>query len=133
MPEISTDKVCYVIAKARELESEDEGLAADGSNAGDDKFVSVTTDAAFGSVRAELSAFIEAMDVDEQCELVALTWVGRGEFTAEEWVSAVAEARSRRERPTSDYLLGNPMLAAHLKSGLAEFNESCDGFAAHRL
>ena len=29
MPDINTEKVCYVILKARELEAEDEGVAAD--------------------------------------------------------------------------------------------------------
>ncbi|MGO4870791.1 MAG: DUF3775 domain-containing protein [Roseiarcus sp.] len=133
MPDINTDKVCFVIVKARELESEDEGLEAeDGSNATDDKFVSVMTDEAYESVRAELAAYIDAMDEDEQCELVALVWVGRGEYTAEEWLTAVAEARGRRERPTSKYLLDNPLLASHLEYGLAEFDESCEGFADDR-
>jgi hypothetical protein len=36
MPTINTDKVCYVVVKARELESEDEGVDADASNATDD-------------------------------------------------------------------------------------------------
>ena len=132
MPDINTEKVCYVIVKARELESEDEGLETDASNASDDKFVSVMTDEANESVRAELAAFIDAMDEDEQCELVALAWVGRGEYTAEEWLTAVAEARGRREGRTSKYLLDNPLLASHLEYGLAEFDESCEGFADDR-
>ena len=132
MPDINTEKVCFVIVKARELESEDEGLESDASNPTDDKFVSVMTDEAYDSVRAELAAYIDAMDEDEQCELVALCWIGRGEYTAEEWRSAVAEARGRRERPTSACLLDDPMLASHLEYGLAEFDESCEGFAADR-
>jgi hypothetical protein len=70
------------------------------------------------------------MDEDEQCELVALTWVGRGDFTAEEWDAAVAQARERRVGPTSTYLLGIPLLASHLESGLDEFDESCEGYAS---
>ena len=132
MPDINTEKVCYVIVKARELESEDEGLESDASNASDDKFVSVMTEEAYEAVRAELAQYIDAMDEDEQCELVALAWVGRGEYTAEEWLTAVAEARAARERPTSQYLLGIPLLASHLEYGLAEFGESCEGYAADR-
>ena len=133
MPDINTEKVCFVIVKARELESEDEGLETDdGSNPTDDKFVSVMTDEAYDSVRAELAAYIDAMDEDEQCELVALMWVGRGEYTAEEWLTAVAEARGRREGRTSKYLLDNPLLASHLEYGLAEFGESGGRRAADR-
>ena len=127
MPEISAEKICFIIAKARELESEDEGLEADGSNPADDKFVSVMSGDGANSARAELVGFIESMDEDEQCELVALTWIGRGQFTREEWESALAEAHARRERPTAEYLLGNPMLAPHLESGLAEFDEAAEG------
>ncbi len=132
MPDINTDKVCYVIAKARELEGEDNGMEADASNPTDDNFHSMLTDDAYNSIRAELKAYIDAMDEDEQCELVALTWVGRGDYTAEEWKAAVAEARGRRDAPTSTYLLDNPLLASHLDYGLAEFGESCEGFAADR-
>ena len=132
MPDINTAKVCFVIAKARELASEDAGIEADASNPSADNFVSVLTDDAGDSVRAELRGFIDAMDEDEQCELIALAWVGRGDYTAEEWQTAVAEARARRDRRTSVYLLESPLLASHLEYGLAEFGENCDGFAADR-
>jgi hypothetical protein len=121
-----------VIIKARELESEDEGVEADASNPADDKFVSVLTEEAYSTIRQELVAFIDAMDEDEQCELVALAWVGRGDFSAEEWTNAVAQARERRKGPTSEYLLGIPLLASYLESGLGEFDESCEGFASDR-
>jgi len=132
MPDINTEKVCYVIVKARELESEDEGIEADASNPADDKFVSVLTEEAYSTIRQEVAAFIDAMDEDEQCELVALAWVGRGDFSAEEWTDAVIQARERRKGPTSAYLLGIPLLASYLESGLGEFDESCEGFASDR-
>lgn len=132
MPTINTDKVCYVVVKARELESEDEGLDADASNPTDDKFISVLTEDAYNTVRDEIAAFIGAMDDDEQAELVALTWVGRGEYGAEDWDEAVRQARARHEGSTSTYLLGIPLLASYLESGLGEFGESCALFAADR-
>jgi hypothetical protein len=132
VPDINTEKVCFVIVKARELECEDEGVEADASNAADDKFVSIMTEEAFSSVRAELKAYIDAMDEDEQCELVALVWVGRGDFSAQEWANAVKQARERHEGATSDYLLGIPLLASFLEGGLGELGESCEGYAADR-
>lgn len=133
MPDINTEKVCFLIVKARELESEDEGIASDASNASDDGFTSILTDDAFSTVRQEIEEFVDAMDVDEQCEVVALLWTGRGDFTADEWKSALLQARERHgEGKTSAYLLGIPMLAAFLDSGLAEFGESCEGFAGDR-
>ena len=132
MPSINTDKVCFVAVKARELESEDEGVDADASNATDDHFVSVLTEDAFDTVRAEIASFIDAMDTDEQCELVALAWLGRGDFAAEDWDEALRLARARRQGSTSTYLLGIPLLASYLENGLGEFGESCALFAADR-
>jgi Protein of unknown function (DUF3775) len=132
MPTINTDKVCFIVVKARELESEDEGVDADASNATDDHFVSVLTEDAYGSVRAEIASFIDAMDTDEQSELVALAWLGRGDFAATEWEDALELARARREGPASAYLLGIPLLSSHLENGLGEFGESCALYATDR-
>jgi hypothetical protein len=132
MREISAEKLSYVIAKAREMVSEVEGREANGSKRGAAGFVSVTGDDGCAAARAELAGFIEAMHEDEQCELIALCWIGRGKFTREEWESALVEARAHLKQPTADYLLRNPKLAPHLESGLAEFNLTVDGFELGR-
>ncbi|MEK4035354.1 DUF3775 domain-containing protein [Methylocystis sp. IM3] len=132
MPTINTEKVCFIVVKARELESEDEGMDADASNATDDRFVSVLTEEAYDTVRTEIASFIDNMDEEEQAELVSLVWIGRGDFSADEWDDAMREARARRQGLTSAYLLGVPLLASYLEGGLNEFGESCALFAADR-
>jgi hypothetical protein len=133
MPEINTDKVCFVIVKAREYDVQGEELVDEGSNATDDNFASVYATDKSDSVRRELKDFIDGMDEDEQCELVALCWVGRGDFSAEEWKVAVAEARSRRQGSTADYLIGIPLVSDYLEEGLSKFDLSCEGFEMGRL
>lgn len=130
MPEINTDKVCFVIAKARELDAEDEGLEPDDSNPTDDGSLSILTDEAYNTIRQEIASFIDALDEDEKAELVALTWTGRGDYSGREWRVAVSDARSRQELETSVYLLGIPLLADYLEQGLAEFDLSCQDFDA---
>jgi hypothetical protein len=130
LPEINTDKVCFVIAKARELDAEDEGLEPDDSNPTDDESRSILTDEAYGPIHEELTAFIDALDDDEKAELVALAWTGRGDYGAREWRVAVSDARTRQEMETSVYLLGIPLLSDYLESGLAEFDLSCQDFEA---
>jgi len=125
MREISAEKLSYVIAKAREMES---GAKGNGVNGSKRAAAIGATDDRCAAARAELAGFIEAMDEDEQCELIALAWVGRGKFTREEWNSALAEARAHLKQPTADYLLRNPKLAPHLESGLAEIDHTGDGF-----
>lgn len=66
----------------------------------------------------ELRDLINDLNVDEAAELVALAWVGRGDFDAEEWNEAVVEARQRRNRRTSKYLMEMPLLGDYLEDGL---------------
>lgn len=127
-PDINPDKICFVVAKSRELNAEDEGLEADASNPTDDEFASILTDEGYETIKQELAAFIEALDDDEKSELVALVWTGRGDYTAKQWRVAVAQARSRQEMQTSAYLLGIPLLSDYLEAGMAEFDMSCQDF-----
>ncbi len=69
-------------------------------------------------VQAELAEFIDAMNEDEQAAVVALMWIGRGAFEADDWDEALRTALDRATTPTADYLTGSPHLADHLEAGL---------------
>ncbi len=68
--------------------------------------------------QAEVHAFIAGLNDDEKANLVALAWVGRGAFEAEEFDEAVATARAEATTPTEDYLMGMPHLAENLEAGM---------------
>jgi hypothetical protein len=125
-PQISVDKVCFIIVKARELDVQEAVVDEEpGSNPIDDGFRGVLQSDADDPTSQELEAFIDALNDDERHELVALAWVGRGDYAADQWAEAVAEARQRPTGPTSRYLLGIPVLADYLDEGLAAFELSC--------
>jgi hypothetical protein len=128
MPEINTDKVCFVVAKSRELLAEDVGAQRDSSNATDDGFSSVLTDAGDRPARMELVEFIGALDADELDALVALVWIGRGDFEPSDWRAAVKSASERREGGAAKYLMGIPLLPDYLEDALSAFDQSCRGF-----
>jgi hypothetical protein len=65
----------------------------------------------------ELRAFIDRLNEDEAAELIAMFWIGRGSFEAEDWADAVQTARAEATTPTADYLLGSPHFADHLEAG----------------
>lgn len=67
---------------------------------------------------AELRAFIENLNEDEQASLVALMWIGRGSYEADELEEAITMARQEATIPTEDYLLGSPHLGDHLESAM---------------
>ena len=66
----------------------------------------------------ELRQLIHELNVDEAAELIALMWIGRGDYDASEFAEAVNEARRRGNRRTAKYLLGIPMLGDWLEEGL---------------
>jgi hypothetical protein len=125
---ISTEKICFVVVKAREFDVKDADTSSgdDGSDPADDRMVEVLEDRPDDPVDQELVAFIEAMSEDEQVDLVTLTWLGRGEGTLEEWDELRAEAARVHNRRTASYLLGIPLLPDYLEEALAEFGRSCE-------
>lgn len=68
----------------------------------------------------ELRSEIDALDEDHRHELITLLWVGRGDFTEDEWQEALTLAAERDVGPTSDYLLGHPEAADLIAVGLEE-------------
>ena len=67
---------------------------------------------------AELRAFIDRLTEEEQASLVAVMWIGRDSFAADELEDAKATAMAEATTPTADYLLGTPHLSDHLENGL---------------
>ena len=90
MEKISAEKVAAVILMSRELER----------------------------AEGELRGFIDRMDEEEQAALVAVMWIGRGAFDADEWDEAYATAMHEATTPTADYLIGTPHVSDNLEAGL---------------
>ena len=124
---ISEQKLCFIIAKAREFDVKDVVTDPDdSSNATDDAMLSVLEDHKDDPVVQELTAVIFAMSEDEQIDLVALTWLGRGDGTIEDWSELRAEAARAHNRRTASYLLGIPLLSDYLEEAISQFGISCD-------
>ncbi|MDP3896121.1 MAG: DUF3775 domain-containing protein [Mesorhizobium sp.] len=66
----------------------------------------------------ELRELIGDLNVDEAAELVALMWVGRGDYDAGEFNEAIAEAKRRTDIKPVRYLMNRPMLGEWLEEGL---------------
>lgn len=130
---IEPDKVCAIILKARVFD-------ADLDTAGDDP----GSDLAHGEIddlesnddqtdrdeddnsEDELGEMISNLNEDEQVELVALAWLGRGSYSVDEWTDALTEARRVHNDRTAQYLMGMPLLADYLEEGLSAFGKTCE-------
>jgi hypothetical protein len=123
---IDPEKVCFLILKAREFDAKVEPNEPDpGSNPADDDEREILADYAGDPTLEELRSAIEALDDDETIDLIALVWVGRGDFIRDEWENAQALAADRHRQDSADYLLGIPTLGDLLEEGLAELGYSC--------
>jgi Protein of unknown function (DUF3775) len=131
---ISPEKVCFVIIKAREFDAKDEVTEVDpGSNPSDDKDVSVLENHEDDPVVEELTSFINSLSEDEQIDLVALTWLGRDDYSASDWPAVREEAAEAHNRRTAAYLLGTPLVGDYLEEGLSMLGYSCQDFEIERL
>lgn len=125
MIEISPAKVAHVIVKAREYDAK-VAVWGDGDATDDSDSDAILEDKPDDATRSEAAEFIAALNVDEQASLVALAWVGRGSFSAEEFDDAVATANAEKINKTEDYLLGIPLLADYLEEGLEKMGFSVE-------
>ena len=131
---ISPEKVCFIIIKACEFDAKEEVDEPDpGSNPSDDKDIEVLEDYGDDPVVEELTQFIGAMSVDEQVDLVAMMWLGRGDNTVADWPSIRDEAARAHNERTAAYLLGEPLLGDFLEEGLSMLGFSCEDYELNRL
>lgn len=131
---IPLETVCFLIVKAKEYFVKDAVTEPDpGSNPTDDNEAAVLEDHSDDPVRQELTAYISALNEDEQIDLVALAWLGRDADSVEDWRDVRQEATEAHNQRTASYLLGMPLLADYLEEGLSLFGLSCDEFEMGRL
>lgn len=130
--DIALEIVCHVIGRARDLMadmdplSDDPGQRAPDDVARDDPPEEDASPYQETPAYDELKEYIDNLNEDEQAELVALTWIGRGTYTAEDWDEAVEIAHEEHAKHTAAYLLGQPLLANELEEGLSEIGLSCE-------
>jgi hypothetical protein len=122
--DIATDKVAFIILKAREFDVKEEDSDPDeGSNPTDDGQTDVLEDKKDDPVREELLGAIRSLNEEQRMHLVALAWLGRGTYDMDEWRDAVATAHSEHGRRAAEYLISLPLLGDYLEDGLALFGE----------
>jgi hypothetical protein len=128
---ISPATVCFIIGKARMFDEEGaepiEPADEEERSPVDVEGREARDEFASDSIAAELRETIDDLNEDEVVDLIALAWVGRGDFSREEWAEARSLAEQRHRRHSADYLMGMPALGDLLEEGLAAVGHSCEG------
>ncbi|WP_315771185.1 MULTISPECIES: DUF3775 domain-containing protein [unclassified Bradyrhizobium] len=124
---ISPEKVAFVVTKIHkhEMEAAEPELLAD---LADDDAAPGTGGRGLNTDRSELVSFIRGLNVDEQIDLVALMWLGRGDGSLDNWDELRAQAAQAHNNRTATYLIETPMLGDYLEEALSEFGLSLEDF-----
>lgn len=129
---VRLETVCYTIVKAREFDVKvDPDDPDSGSNPSDDGAIDILEDMQDDPTYEELSGALAAMNEDERYDLIALVWLGRGDFDS--FDEAREQAVETEVKNWPDYLLGIPLLGDFLEEGLSNLGLSCDDIEASRL
>jgi hypothetical protein len=125
---IPLERLGFIIAKAREFDAEVpvEPDAATGSDGPDDDEREVLLDTPDNPTEQELRDAIDGLGPPERHELLALMWLGRGDYDADSWPDALREAAESTIANVTDYLVGTPLLGDYLEEGASALDLSLD-------
>ena len=116
---IPLTKLGFLIVKARAFDAEvPPSGTEEGSDMADDKAVAALEDTPDNPTREELRGALEELNVDQINEVLALVYMGRGDYDEEQWDEALTAAREASNRRVVSYLLETPLLADLLEEGL---------------
>jgi hypothetical protein len=127
---ISLAKLAYIVEKAREYDAEVpvDPDAATGSDSADDDEREILLDTPDNPTAQELRDAIDGLNIDEREELLALLWLGRGDYDAQSWSEALRQARETQSSTETEYLLGTPLLGDYLEEGVEALGLSLEDF-----
>lgn len=130
MLEIPLETLAYIIAKARAFDAEVpiEPDAATGSDPADDDEREVLLDTPDNPTEQELRDAIDGLGQIERRELLALMWLGRGDYDAGSWLEALRQAEETANANLTEYLVGTPLLGDYLEEGASALGLSLEDF-----
>lgn len=131
MLNVNPDTVCRLIELAQAYHvRESVSIPEEGNNAADDWSQQMLADHKDNTSYEEFESIIKDLDADLQQEVVALLWLGRGDYSLEEWESTVQQAKEQWSPETAQYLIDHPLLADRLREGLELHGYNCDNTGA---
>ncbi len=68
----------------------------------------------------EVKNVIDDLEPDQKIDLLALLYIGKEDFDAEEWEMAQQEAKNNLSTDLTEYLFSEPQAAEYLKQGLSQ-------------
>lgn len=125
---ISTERVCFIIAKSRAFHVKiTPVMGDDASNMTDEEGFSpaVIEDRGTDGTEEELREALRDLNPAEMADLLGLMWLGREGGAEEDWPDIMAQVEDQRPEHPIDDLVQSPLLGDFLDEGLEKFGFSC--------
>jgi hypothetical protein len=127
MLHVPLETICYIISRAREFQAKEEVVIPESpASPSDDWALQILADHSGDYTLAELVECIGGMNQRQRAELIALMWVGRGDYSLDDWEAAVDDAIGDYSVRAAPYLLAHPMVSDDLEEGLIAHGYSCE-------
>ena len=129
MLNINPQTVCFIIARAKEFQTDETTFTPDEVPSQDNDWLAGALQEYTGDTSyQEVKAVVDDLDPDQQVALIALMWLGRGDYDVEDWESAYADAEAADDltSQTIEYLMATPLVADYLEEGLALLGYDCE-------
>jgi Protein of unknown function (DUF3775) len=127
MLDINPETVCRLIELAREFHAQEEVVIPEvsGNPSGDwamQMLASHSDDLTF----QEFKYIVGELEPSQQQLVVVLLWLGRGDYTLDDWDDLLEQACVDWTPNTAEYLIAHPLMVEYLTEGLDIFGYSCD-------
>ena len=123
--DLNRDTVQFIIDKSHEFHARDDVTFPDEPEVADEFWSSLVTADYGGDIYyQELKTAINNLEPEQQISLVALMWIGRGDFSITEWNEALRNGGESWNDHTADYLIGTTLLADYLAEGLQQVDQA---------
>lgn len=123
---LNTEIVCQLIEKAKEFHCKEGVVIPENPNElSEDDFAQILADHQNDLTYQEAKTAIDDLEPDQQITLVAIMYLGRGDFDIQEWDACLAEAERGWTKHTARYLLSKPHIADYLEEGLILLGRRC--------
>ena len=127
---ITPDDAFFILSKARQFDAEDREQECEFDPETPRPPSLVTDEETDNAVEQELTAAIRRLSYDAQLDLIALIWVGRGDFSLAEWSEAREAAGDIGRQRLPRYVRGIPLVSDYLDEALAQFGFSLEDYYA---
>lgn len=125
---INPETVCQIINRAHEFQAKEGVNFTEKIDSSEYEYdpLQILADHKDDLTLGEVKSLIEDLEPDQQIELLALMYLGRGDFEPSEWSQAQKEAKKNLAPRLTEYLFAKPQIAEYLQKGMEILGYYCD-------